>query len=245
MSVASTVAGLTATTSEPMPTPASPAGPAGPARARIVAAVLVVGAFTSAAFGIWHPEPGAGNSFGYDVVAPIRTSWWAWHLFGGLGVVAAAIAVALAVCLLVPARGATWATLGALLTALGGLSFYGGVAAEGVLGAYATDPEALPAESGATLLTFVDDNFEPVGLVLIPGLALLAVGPLLLALALWRSRSVPRWLPVAFALTNVAGFPLSTGVVADVVDSAFAATHVAIAWSLWHQASTNTPRSNP
>lgn len=242
MSVASTVAGLTATTSAPMP---SRARPASPARARIVAAVLVLGAFTSAAFGIWHPAPGAHDRLGYDVIAPMRISWWAWHLFGGLGVAAAAIAVALAVCLLVPARGATWATLGALLTALGGLAFYGGVAAEGVLGMYATDPEALPAEPGTTLLTFVNDNFEPIGHVLLPGLVLLTLGPLLLALALWRARSVPRWLPVAFALTNVAGFPLSTGVLADIVDSAFAATLVAIAWSLWHQTSTNTPRSNP
>jgi hypothetical protein len=234
VSVASTVAGLTAATSAPTPSRASPA------RARSIAAVLVVGAITSAAFGIWRPAPG-GGSFGYDIIAPIRTSWWAWHLFGGLGVAAAAIAVALAVCLLVPARGATWATLGALLTALGGLAFYGGVAAEGVLGAYATDPEALPAQSGTTLLTFIDDNFEPIGVVLIPGLALLTLGPLLLAVALWRSRSVPRWLPLMFALTNVAGFPLSTGVVAD---SAFAATLVAIAWSLWHHSTTNTPRSN-
>jgi hypothetical protein len=218
---------------------------AGPTRPRTVAAVLVVGAFTSAAFDIWHPASGAGDRLGYDVIAPIRTSWWAWHLLGGLGAAAAASAVGLAVCLLVPARGATWATLGALLTALGGLAFFGGAAAEGVLGAYATDPEALPAESGTTLLTFVDDNFEPIGVVLIPGLVLLAVGPLLLAVALWRSRSVPRWLPVAFALTNVAGFPLSTGVLAGVVNSAFASTLVAIAWSLWHHTSTNTPRSNP
>jgi hypothetical protein len=238
VSVASTVAGLTATTSEPMPSPASPA------RARLVAAVLVLGAFASSAFGIWHPAPGVRDGFGSDVIAPIRTSWWAWHLFGGLGVAAAAIAVALAVCLLVPTRGATWATLGALLTALGGLAFYGGVAAEGVLGTYATDPEALPAQSGTTLLAFVDDNFEPIGVVLIPGLVLLTLGPLLLAVALWRARSVPRWLPVAFALTSVAGFPLSTGVLAGVAKSAFAATLAAIAWCLWHHI-PNTPRSNP
>jgi hypothetical protein len=242
VSVASTVAGLTATTSEPMPSRASPASLA---RARIVAAVLVLGAFTFAAFGIWHPAPAARGSFGYDVIAPMRISWWAWHLFGGLGVAAAALAVALAVCLLVPARGATWATLGALLTALGGLAFYGGVAAEGVLGAYATNPEALPAQSGTTLITFIDDNFEPVVAVLLPGFALLTLGPLLLALALWRARSVPRSLPIAFALTNLARFPLSTGVLADVVNSAFAATLVAIAWSLWHHTTTNTPRSNP
>jgi hypothetical protein len=240
VSVAATVAGLTATTPEP------PSSRASPARARILAVVLAVGAITYAAFGIWHPAPGGGGGVGYDVIAPIRTSWWAWHLFGGLGIAAAAIAVALAVCLLVPARGATSATLGALLTALGGLALDGGVAAKGVLGAYATDPEALPALSGSTLLTFVDDNFEPVGALLVPGFVLLTLGPLLLAVALWRSRSVPRWLPVAFALSNVAGLPVSSGVVGEFADNTFAATLVAIAWCLWHHTTTtNTPRSNP
>lgn len=239
MSVASTIAALTGSASEHVPVGASPA------RARIVAAVVVVGAITSAAFGIWHPEPDSDDTFGYDVIAPIRASWWAWHLFGGLGTAAGAIAVALAVCLLVPARGATWATLGALLTALGGLAFYGGVAAEGVLGAYATNPEALPTQSGTTLITFVNDNFQYIGVVLIPGFVLLTLGPLLLALALWSARSVPRWLPVAFALTNAAGFPVPPGLVADVVNTAFAATLVAIAWFLWHHTTTNSPRSNP
>lgn len=239
MSVASTIAGLTAAASDPRPLGT------GPARARLIAAVLVVGAITSAAFGIWHPEPDSDNNLSYDLIAPIRTSWWAWHLFGGLGVAVSAIAVALAVCLLVPARGATWATLGALLTSFGGLVFYGGVAAVGVLGAYATDPEALPASSGTTLLTFVDDNVEPVGALLIAGFVLLTLGPLLLAVALWRSRSVPHWLPVAFASTNVAGFPFSRGGVADIADSGFAAALVAIAWFLWDHTTPNTPRSNP
>jgi hypothetical protein len=239
VSVASTIAGLTSSPAEEAPVDA------GPARARIVAVVLAVGAVASTAFGIWPPASGRAESFRYDVIAPMRTSWWAWHLVGGLGVAAAAIAVSLAVCLLVPSRGATWATFGALLTALGGLAFYGSVAAEGVLGLYATDPEALPARSGTGLLTFVDDKSEPVDVLLIPGLVLLTLGPLLLAGALWRARTVPRWLPVAFALTNAGGFPLSTGIVADVVHGAFAATLLAIAWFLFHHTTTNTPRSNP
>jgi hypothetical protein len=219
VSVASTIAGLAGSTSEPQPVDA------GPARARIVAVVLVVGAITPAASGI----------------AAMRSSWWAWHLLGGLGVAVATITVALAVCLLVPARGVTWAILGALLTGLGGLAFYGGVAAEAVPGAYATEPEALSAQSGTTLLRVVDD-LEPIGALLIPAFVLLTVGALLLAGALWLARSVPRWLPVAFAFTSVARFPLSVGVVAD---SAFAATLAAVAWFLWHHSTTNIPRSNP
>jgi hypothetical protein len=239
VSVASTIAGLADSTSE------HERVTAGPARARIVAIVLAGGAITLAAFGIWHPAPGRGNSLGYERIAPMRTSWWAWHLVGGLGVAAAAIAVALAVCLLVPARGATWATLGALLTGLGGLAFYGRVAAEAVPGAYATQPDALSAQSGKTLLTVLDDHLEPTGALLIPAFVLLTVGPVLLAVALWHARSVPRWLPVAFTLTSLARFPLSAGVVADVVGSAFAATLAAVAWFLWHHTTTNTPRINP
>jgi hypothetical protein len=195
--------------------------------------MLALGAIVSGAFGLWHPEPDANDEFGYSVIAPIRTAWWAWHVFGGLGTTVLAVALGLAVCRLAPRRGAAWATGGAVITALGGLAFLGAMGAEGVLGYYVTDTDALPVETGTNFMSYVNDNVAQLGVMLFPGFMLLTLGGLLLAVALWRARSVPRWLVVAFGVTNVAGTALPFGVVADVVNTAFVATTLVIGWYLW------------
>lgn len=215
--------------------PALPVRSASSLRSRVtvIAVVLAVGAIVSAAFSIWHPEPDANDEFGYGVMAPIRTSWWAWHVVGGFGTAVGTIALGLAVCLLVRRRGSAWATGGAIVTSLGGLAFLGAMGAEAVLGYYVTDTGALPVETGTNFINHVNDNFAQLGVMLFPGFMLLGLGGLVLAVALWRGRAVPRWLVVAFAVTNVAGAVLPFGVVADVVNTAFFATLLAIAWYLW------------
>ena len=228
-----------------MSTEASPTGflvaPAAPiqsasslrSRVTVLAVVLAVGAIVSAAFSIWHPEPDANDEFGYSVMAPIRTSWWAWHVLGGLGTAVLAISLGLAVCLLAPRRGAAWATGGAIVTSLGGLAFLGAMGAEAVLGYYVTDTDALPVDTGTNFISYVNDNFAQLGVMLFPGFMLLGLGGLLLAVALWRAGSVPRWSVVAFAVTNLAGAVLPFGVVADVVNTVFFATILALAWFVW------------
>lgn len=223
-------------------TPTGVAMGAAGSRARVVIVViaLVLGTIGSAGLGLWHPAPDtADDLWSYGLVAGIRDLWWAWHVFGGLATAIVAVALGVAVCLLAPVRGSVWANLGAVLTALGGLCFFGGVAGEGILGAYVTDPDALPVEAGTAFWTHFSDNFAPIGAILIPGFLLLTIGPLLLAVALWRAKSVPRWLPIAMALSNVATFFIPFGVLADVLNVIFFGAVVATAWYLWR---TTTPQ---
>lgn len=98
---------------------------------------------------------------------------------------------------------------------------------------HARHPGSPTAETGTALTAFVNDNWQRFGVILVPGFLLLTLGSLLLAVALWRARSVPRWLPVAVGLINVVTFAIPFGPVLDGLDAAFSATMIAIAWYLW------------
>lgn len=207
-------------------------------RVAVILAALVVGTMVSVALGVWHPAPdGTNDGFSYDQVAGMRDAWWAWHVFGSIGTAVSAIAGSLVVVLLVPRRGAAWATVGAVFVSLGALAFVAGASAEGVLYAYATDPDALPVEAGRSFVNFVNDDPGRVVAVIGPGFILMTLGTLLLATALWQAGTVPRWLAVALAVTNLAGVVAPFGAPTAIVGIAFAAVLLAIGWQLWRQVS--------
>lgn len=203
------------------------------ARLAVVAVVLALGAVVTAGLGLWHPVPDDNDQFGYSLVEPMRTEWWAWHLLGGIGVAVSTIAAGLGVCQLATRRGAALATTGAVITSLGGLAFAVGIAGEGILFAYATDTDALSEETGRQLVTYVNDNPELFVVAVGPGGILMTLGAVLLAVALWRARSVPIWIPIAFGITNLAGFLAPFGPVATVVNLGFSAVLLTIAWYVW------------
>jgi hypothetical protein len=115
------------------------------------------------------------------------------------------------------------ATVGALLTGLGGVGYGAGFFAYGALGWYATSP-ALPAPAGSALLAYADDNALHVFGPQIAGFLLAALGCQLLAVALWRSHATPRWLPVAVPVTFLLAILAGTGIAFDVVNALFMAT---------------------
>jgi hypothetical protein len=187
-------------------------------RAAIVSTVLALGAVTVAVIVLWQPW-GERDALSYDDLAPHRDGAWLGSLVDGLAIAAIGVTLAIAVCRLAPKRGAALATIGGVLTGIGGIAFSVGMFAFGSLAWYATSPEAVQPEAGEALMAYVNDNPGHVLLPQMIGFLLFTVGSLLLMGALWRSRSVPRWLPVAYLVLTVGLFVLG-GVVMNVVQAA-------------------------
>jgi hypothetical protein len=211
---------------------------AGQARVAIAALALTLGAVATAAAVLWRPW-GERNDFAYASLAPVRDAAWAGSVLDGLGIAAAGIALGIAVCLLAPARGAVWATTGAVLTGLGGVAFSAALVAFGVLAWYVTATDAIDAEAGTALLAYFEENPARIAVLQVPGFLLFTIGTLVLMVALWRARSVPRWLPIGVALLTVAAF-IVPGRALDVVQALQMLSLVGVAWYLWR-----TPRPLP
>jgi hypothetical protein len=186
-------------------------------RAAIVSAILTLGAIAVAVVVLWQPW-GERNHLGYADIAPHRDAAWLGAVIDGLGFAAVAVALGLAVCMLAPARGSTWANIGAVVTGFGGVACCAGIVSFGSAVWYATDTDALPTGSGTTLMTYINDNPGHLMGLQMAGFLLTTLGSLVLMVALWRARSVPRWLPIGYLVLTVGVFVLS-GVALNIVQA--------------------------
>ena len=202
-------------------------------RQRFVAAGLTLGSLLTATALLWSPGPDRDDHT-YASFAAVRGSAWAGMLLDVAGSVVAGVSVGLAVCMLVRARGAVAAALGAAGTAVGASLFAAGVYAYVVLAWYATEPRAISAASGAQLMRYLEDNPVHIAALQFPGLLLFSGGVVLLATALWRARTLPRWIPVALAVLAAAQF-LTPDNALDFVQAAMFIPFLAIAWFLWQK----------
>lgn len=128
-------------------------------------------------------------------------------------------ALGVAVCLLARSRGAAWALTGATTVVLGAAAFGAGIAGEGVSYAYATDPAAVPASAGGPLLAYMGEHPERYVVGILPGLALLTVGTILLSVALLRARAVPLPIPITLVAGTVFGLAVPFGIVGFAVST--------------------------
>jgi hypothetical protein len=70
----------------------------------------------------------------------------------------------------------------------------------------------------------------------IGGAVLIALGSLTIAVALWRARTVPRWVPVVGAISALATLVLPPDGVAGLLgEAASSATTIAIGWYAWQR----------
>jgi hypothetical protein len=198
------------------------------ARAAIVAAVLTLGAIAVAAVVVWQPW-GERDHLGYADLAPHRDAAWLGTLFDGLGYAAIGIALGLAVCMLAPGRGSTLAATGAVMTGLGGVAFCAGMVSFGSFAWYATSTDAIPADAGTALMAYAEDNPGHILGVQMAGFLLFTLGSLVLMAALWRARSVPRWLPIGYVLLTAGVFALS-GVALNLVQAVQTLSLLAVAF---------------
>jgi hypothetical protein len=157
----------------------------------------------------------------------------------GLGGVAVSYAV---IASLVRERGATLAVIAALLGGLG--AFCGAIVNAGVypgLAAAAT-AHVPPGAAASVLVTGFSSGFAHVFVYLYFASEYLA--PLLMAIALWRSRSVPRWLAALFFVgLEVAEAMSSIGPIVVLYMLPFAAAMVLLAVRIWQSANAAESQS--
>jgi hypothetical protein len=189
----------------------------GRVRAAIVASLLTLGAVIVAVVVLWQPW-GERDHLSYADIAPHRDAAWLGLVIDGLGFATIAVALGLAVCRLAPARGSAWANIGTVVTGLGGVAFCAGNVAFGSFAWYATNTDAVPADAGTALMAYSKDNPGHLMGLQGAGFLLATLGSLLLMVALWRARSVPRWLPIGYVVLTVGVFALG-GVALNIVEA--------------------------
>jgi hypothetical protein len=162
-----------------------------------------------------------------------------WLVLLGLGALAVSYA---AIATLVRDRGSALATIAALLGGVG--AFCGAIVNVSVYPGLAAAATAHVSRGAAAkvLMTGFDSEFGHVFVYVY--LASEYLAPLLMAIALWRSRSVPRWLAVLFFVgLEVAQQMDSMGPVVVLYMLPFAAAMVLLAARIWQAATVPARRS--
>jgi hypothetical protein len=131
---------------------------------------------------------------------------------------------------LVPGRGRAFATVGTALAAIGLAANSLSQATHGYLLYWASSPD-VARSAGADVVAAAETDTSPVTLpVSFWSVPLFALGLVLVAVALWRAGSVPRWVPVGMVVGGLAAGAVGTGplmLVVLVLDIAVAGTALA------------------
>jgi len=215
-------------------TTAAPDTAAPSTRARLAVLAVVLGATSVAAVagGLLWPEPAAGGeTYSYADIASGRELWWG--LLTGL----AALQVlniplqALATMVLVRRRGSAWATWGAALMWIGGGVQGAGVAGWAAAYFFPTDPSVGMA-AGEAVVRAANGSAHLFALM-IPGAALVLLGTVLQCVGLFRSRAVPRWVPVLLLFIVVTFVVPGNGVAGLLTSVPMAVGAIGLGYHAW------------
>lgn len=184
---------------------------------------------------------GDGDSLpGYAAIEPIRGFVWAFFVAAGVQLIVGACAAALAGWILAPARGARWATVGGSLIWLGAAVYGVGVGGFATVYYFASDKSTLDPATATALIDRINHDTSHILAIPIAGAALIGLGTLVLAVGLWRARTVPRWVILVGAASSVATFLLPPSTAAGVVvEGASSITTIAIGWYAWRRHAVN------
>src|SRR4051812_6694712 len=212
-------------------------------RLRLLFVVILITSLSAFALSVVSFAKPIGHGDGlpdYGAIAANRGYVWAFFLVAGVQLIVGASTTALAALLLAPARGARWANVGGSFVWLGAAIYGVGIGGWATLYYFGTDPVALGPATAARFIEHVNDDTARMLAVPIGGALLVAVGAMLLAVALWRAGTVPRWVPVIAVLTSVTGIVLPPDTIAGIVgEAASSATSIAVGWYAWQRL---TPR---
>ncbi|WP_329122657.1 DUF4386 family protein [Streptomyces sp. NBC_01465] len=192
--------------------------------------VVAVGSVVNALFAVLTPGGDPHNGFSYGDAAGHRDRFWAMFAYGGPLYALFCVGLAFAVLVLVRQRGAALARIGSVLLIVSGALVSSGFGGVGVLYGYATNSAALPTASGHSFVAYINDHTDLYTNVLAPSALAQIVGSVLVCIALFRARSVPRWLSALFIVGMLLSFAISSGAAGFVAALPSAVATVAIAW---------------
>lgn len=151
----------------------------------IAPVVLVVAAL------VGIDDPDTSGTAHVDAIAPDRDRFFVSLVLASLGMAMLAIG-SYGLTLLARRRGGRTATAGWFLTAVGGTSAAASLFLYGVVLHLVTDP-SLDREAMGAVDQLGSDSVR-IGVAFVVGFLGVAIGLLLLAVGLWRARTVPTWM---------------------------------------------------
>lgn len=182
---------------------------------------------------LW-PEPAAGGeTYTYADIAPIRDLWWGLLAFLSAALILNVPFQAMATMILVRRRGAAWATVGGAVMWLGTALYSVGVAGWAAAYYFATDP-TLDSAVGTTLMERISADTGHLFGVMMPGALLVALGTVIQAVGLLRSRAVPRWIPILTVAIIPTFVVPGNGLAGTLLGLPIAASAIALAYHAWH-----------
>jgi hypothetical protein len=190
-------------------------------------AVLIVSLF--------FPATGESGWLTFATVQPHREFIWWFLTLAGVNIVVTVVPVSLASVLLTRARGWRWATAGAAIAIVGAAFYAVGVGGWAMVYFFATNSSALDPATASGFIESVNDDLRLFGAAGGGALAV-ALGALMVAIGLWRSGNVPKWLPVLMVIgTGITLIVPIEGVVGAMVEAPSAISSVLIGWYAWQR----------
>lgn len=229
------------TTTSPARThPDLTAGSPGPTRLRVAAVALGASAATISVLLATTPwgdrlDSSSADVLSYDDLVKVHDAAWPSMLIDGFAFAVIGLTVGLGVLHLVCGRGRIAAVVGAVMTAAGGILFGMGAVGFATIGWFAS-ADGLSDGTGQALVDFANDNPGHLMGPDLAGFLLNAVGSLVLAVALIRSRAVPVYAAVAYILLTLAQFSGLPGRAMDFLQIAMMLGLIGFAAVLWRRA---------
>ena len=202
----------------------------------ILFAVAVISTIGTIAVVLLFPAAGENGFFSYASVEPDRDFIWAFLTLAAVNIVGAVVAGSLVNVLLTPGRGWQWTTAGFAVAVIGGALYAIGIGGWAMTFFFGTDSTALDPETASAFIESVNTDAFHLFVAPFTGAILITLATMLVAVGLWRSGNLPKWVILLGVIGSVITYFLPTdGVVGLFVEGPQAIASLLAAWYLWHQ----------
>lgn len=197
---------------------------------------IIVTALAALTISLLFPEEGENGFFSYASVQPNRAFHWAFLTLAAANVVVTVFLVSIAALLLVTRRGWQWVTAGVVLAVLGSAFYAVGVGGWAMVYFFGADSSALDPATATAFIDSVNADAFRIFAAAFAGAITVAIASLVLAVGLWRSGRLPKWVVVLGVAGAIVTFVLpTTGAAGVLVEAPQALTSVMIGYYAWRR----------